>query len=107
MLPVIFSSADHYAKDIDVYVEAEETGNTVVKDIRRNDNGLAGVRWRSDYTGNVTIVVSITRATSRCGWCALVGRRNTVSTMDQVTGGGAPPNPNPGLDPASPASSAQ
>jgi len=75
-------AGDHYCKDIDVYVEAEETQNTLVKDVRRNDGGIAGVRWRSDYTGNVTVVVTIARASIRCGWCALVGRRNTVSSNE-------------------------
>jgi hypothetical protein len=75
-------AGDHYCKDIDVYVEAEETENTIVKDVRRNDGGIAGVRWRSDYTGNVTVVVNIVRSSIRCGWCALVGRRNTVSSNE-------------------------
>ncbi len=72
-------AGDRYCQDVDIFVEAEETGNTIVKDTRRKDNGLAGVRWRSDYNGNVTIVVSFARVTSRCGWCALVGRRGTVN----------------------------
>jgi hypothetical protein len=86
-------AGDHYCKDIDVYVEAEETQNTIVKDVRRNDGGIAGVRWRSDYTGNVTVVVTIARASIRCGWCALVGRRNTVSSNEAAAN-------NPGEAPA-------
>lgn len=74
---VFILAGDRYCEDVDVWVEAEETGNTIVKDTRRVSNGLAGVRWRSDYNGNVVVVVHFARVTSRCGWCALVGRRGT------------------------------
>jgi hypothetical protein len=73
-------AGDRYCEDVDVWVEAEGTGNTIVKDTRRVNNGLAGVRWRSDYNGSVNVVVHFAKVTSRCGWCALVGRRGTVNT---------------------------
>ena len=74
---VFIVAGDHYCEDVDVWVEAEETGNTIVKDTRKIHNGLAGVRWRSDYNGQVNVVVHFARVTSRCGWCAVVGRRGT------------------------------
>jgi hypothetical protein len=82
---VFIVSGDHYCQDIEVWIEAEETGNTIVKDTRKVQNGLAGVRWRSDYNGSVNVVVNFARVTSRCGWCALVGRRGTVSAPYEGT----------------------
>jgi len=70
---------DHYVEEVEVWVEAEETGNTIVKDTRRVRNGMAGVRWRSDYNGTVNVVVHFARVTDRCAWAALVGRRGTVA----------------------------
>jgi len=89
---VFVLAGDHYAEEVEVWVEAEETGNTIVKDTRRVRNGLAGVRWRSDYNGTVNVVVHFARVTDRCGWCALVGRRGTVAapyegTYSTVPGG--------------------
>ncbi len=77
---VFIVAGDQFCKDIEVWIEAEETGNTIVKDTRKAHNALAGVRWRSDYNGSVNVVVNFARVTSRCGWCALVGRRGTVGT---------------------------
>ena len=65
---------------------------------------MAGVHWRSDYNGSVNVVVNFARVTSRCGWCALVGRRGTVSAPYEgsfsTTAGGAqkldPNAPKPG-----------
>jgi hypothetical protein len=82
---VFILAGDRYCQDVDVWVEAEETANTIVKDTRRVDNGLAGVRWRSDYNGNVTIVVHFARVSSRCGWCALVGRRGTPTADANIS----------------------
>jgi len=82
---VFILSGDHYAEELEVWVEAEETGNTIVKDTRKVRNGLAGVRWRSDYNGNVNVVVHFARVTDRCGWCALVGRRGTVAAPYEGT----------------------
>jgi len=82
---VFVLAGDHYAEEVEVWVEAEETGNTIVKDTRRVRNGLAGVRWRSDYNGTVNVVVHFARVTDRCGWCALVGRRGTVNTPYEGT----------------------
>ncbi len=76
---VFIIAGDHYAENIEVWIEAEETGNTLVKDTRKAGNALAGVHWRSDYNGSVNVVVNFARVTSRCGWCALVGRRGTVN----------------------------
>jgi hypothetical protein len=89
---VFILAGDHYVEDVEVWIEAEETGNTIVKDTRRVRNGLAGVRWRSDYNGTVNVVVNFARVTSRCGWSALVGRRGTVAapyegTITTVPGG--------------------
>lgn len=80
---VFILAGDRFCQDVDVWVEAEETSNTIVKDTRKTSNGLAGVRWRSDYNGNVTIVVHFARVTSRCGWTALVGRRGTPNAEPQ------------------------
>ena len=82
---VFILAGDRFCQDVDVWVEGEETANTIVKDTRRVSNGLAGVRWRSDYNGNVTIVVHFARVSSRCGWCALVGRRGTVNMPDDIS----------------------
>ena len=75
---VFILAGDRYCEDVEVWVEAEDTGNTLVRDTRKAGNGLAGVRWRSDYNGSVNVVVHFARVSSRCGWCALVGRRGTV-----------------------------
>lgn len=89
---VFIVAGDRYCEDVDVWVEAEETGNTLVKDTRRVSNGLAGARWRSDYNGSVNVVVHFARVTSRCGWCALVGRRGTASAVLEP-GAGFPTTP--------------
>lgn len=89
---VFILAGDRYALDVDVWIESE-TGNSIVKDTRKVDNGLAGVRWRSDYNGTVTVVVHFAKVSSRCGWSALVGRRGTV--MAPSIGPGAPTTPGP------------
>jgi hypothetical protein len=96
---VFVIAGDHYCESLEVWIEAEETGNTLVKDTRKQSNGLAGVRWRSDYNGSVNVVVNFARVTSRCGWCALVGRRGTVNapyegTYSTVAGGATKLDPN-------------
>jgi hypothetical protein len=93
---VFIIAGDQYCQELEIWVEAEETGNTLVKDTRRAPNGLAGVRWRSDYNGTVDVVVHFARVTDRCGWCALVGRRGTVVTPYEGTAstlGGNRPSP--------------
>jgi hypothetical protein len=85
-------AGDRYVEEVEVWVEAEETGNTIVKDTRRVRNGLAGVRWRSDYNGTVNVVVHFARVTDRCAWSALIGRRGTVAapyegTFSTISGG--------------------
>ena len=89
---VFIVAGDRNCEDINVYIEAEETGNTIVKDTRRVHNGLAGTRWRSDYNGTVNVVVHFARVSDRCGWSALVGRRGTPTAtapmgIDTVPGG--------------------
>ena len=80
---VFIVAGDRKCEALSVYIEAEETGNTIVKDTRRVSNGLAGTRWRSDYNGVVNVVVHFNRVYDRCGWCALVGRRGTpTATAD-------------------------
>lgn len=74
---VFILAGDKYCQDVDVWIEVEDTGNTLVSDTRKTSNGLAGVRWRSDFNGTVNIVVHFARVSSRCGWSALVGRRGT------------------------------
>ena len=96
---VFIIAGDHYCENLEVWIEAEETGNTLVKDTRKEGNGLGGVHWRSDYNGSVNVVVNFARVTSRCGWCALVGRRGTVSapyegTYSTVAGGAQKLDPN-------------
>jgi hypothetical protein len=83
---VFILAGDRFCEDVEVWVEAEETANTLVKDTRLKHNGLAGVRWRSDYNGSVTVVVHFARVTSRCGWSALVGRRGTPTSTYQPGG---------------------
>ena len=73
---IFILAGDRYALDVDVWVESE-TGNDIVKDVRKVDNGLAAVKWRSDYNGSVTVVINFAKVTSRCSWAALVGRRGT------------------------------
>ena len=80
---VFVVAGDRNCQDVMVYIEAEESGNTIVKDTRRVHNGLAGTRWRSDYNGVVNVVVHFAQVSDRCGWCALVGRRGTpTATAD-------------------------
>ena len=83
---VFIVGGDRFCEGIEVWIEAEETGNTLVKDTRKARNGMAGVRWRSDYNGSVNVVVNFARVTSRCGWCALVGRRGTAAEPYDGTG---------------------
>jgi len=79
---MFIAAGDRNCEAMSVYIESEN-GNTLVKDIRRTRNGLAGVSWRSDYNGNVNVVVHFARVSDRCGWAALVGRRGTVrNTLD-------------------------
>lgn len=90
---VFIAAGDKYCKDVNIYVEAEGTRNTIKKDVRPVDNGLAGVGWRSDYTGVVNVVVHFARATDRCGWTVLAGRRGTLTASpepnDRTTPGAA------------------
>jgi hypothetical protein len=79
---VFVVAGDKYCQDVDIWIEAEETGNTLVKDTRRINNALAGVRWRSDYNGVVTVVVNFARVTSRCSWAAVAGRRGTANNPE-------------------------
>ena len=79
---VFVVAGDKFCQDVDVWIEAEETGNTLVKDTRRISNGLAGVRWRSDYNGVVNVVVHFARVSSRCSWAAVVGRRGTANNPE-------------------------
>lgn len=84
---VFILAGDRYALDTDVWIESEY-GNTIVKDTRKVDNGLCGVRWRSDYNGTATVVVHFARVTNRCGWAAVIGRRGTSTNVvpnDMVT----------------------
>ncbi len=73
---IFLLAGDKNCLDPDVWIESEN-GNVLVKDTRKFDNGLCGVRWRSDYSGTVNCVVNFARVKSRCGWAALVGRRGT------------------------------
>ena len=82
---VFIVAGDRYCEAVEVWIEAEETGNTIVKDTRRVSNGLAGTRWRSDYNGTVNVVVHFARVSSRCSWCALVGRRGTPTAPSENT----------------------
>ena len=79
---VFVVAGDKFCQDVDVWIEAEETGNTLVKDTRRISNALAGVRWRSDYNGVVNVVVHFARVSSRCSWAAVVGRRGTANNPE-------------------------
>lgn len=87
---VFIVAGDKNAKDVDVWIQSE-TGNTIVKDTRKIDNGLCGVRWRSDFNGTANVVVHFARATSLCGWSAVIGRRGTVSFPDEQQGDIVPP----------------
>lgn len=82
---VFVVAGDKYCQDVDVWIEAEETGNTLVKDTRRISNALAGVRWRADYNGVVNVVVHFARCSSRCSWAAVVGRRGTANNPEDGT----------------------
>lgn len=77
---VFIAAGDKACKDVNIYVEAEGTRNTIKKDTRPVDNGLAGVGWRSDYNGVVNVGVHFAKATDRCGWTVLAGRRGTLMT---------------------------
>jgi len=75
---IFILGGDKYLLDPDVWIESE-FGNTIVKDTRKFDNGMCGVRWRSDYNGTANVVVHFARATSRFAWAAVMGRRGTSS----------------------------
>jgi hypothetical protein len=96
---IFIVSGDRNCQAMQIWVEAEVTGNTIVKDTRRDRRGMAGVGWRSDYNGSVNVVVNFARVDGRCGWCALVGRRGT--TAASVEGAVGTP-----ATPAAPAASA-
>jgi hypothetical protein len=90
---VFIAAGDYNCEALEIWIEAEQTGNTLAKDTRLIRNGLAGVRWRSDYNGTVNVVVHFARVLGRCGWCGIVGRRGTVAIPDQnavSTPAGAP-----------------
>ena len=105
---VFILAGDKFCLDVDVWVEdggQGGSGNTIVRDSRKVDNGLCGVRWRSQFNGSVLVVVHFARVTSRCGWAALVGRRGTLNNPYQQTittspggsggpAGGGTPSPN-------------
>jgi hypothetical protein len=73
---IFILAGDSNCLDPDVWIETEQ-GNVLVKDTRRVENGLCGVRWRSDYSGTVNCVVHFHKVKTRCAWAALVGRRGT------------------------------
>jgi len=75
---IFILGGDRYLLDPDVWIESEY-GNTIVKDTRKVDNGMCGVRWRSDYNGTANVVVHFARATSRFAWSAVIGRRGTAT----------------------------
>ncbi len=84
---IFIIAGDRYCEDVNMWIESEE-GNDIVKDTRKMDNGLAGVRWRSDYSGTVEVIVHFARVSSLCHWSALMGRRGTPTAAvpnDQVT----------------------
>lgn len=91
---VVIAAGDRYCKDINIYVEAEQTRNLIKKDVRPVDNGLAGVGWRSDYNGVVNIVVHFAKATDRCGWTVIAGRRGTLTARSDEPGSTLPGQPN-------------
>ena len=77
---VFIVAGDRFCEDIALYIESEESGNTIVKDTRRLHNGVSGTRWRSDYSGVVNVAIFFARTYDRCRWCSLVGRRETLRT---------------------------
>ncbi|MEA3207393.1 MAG: hypothetical protein QOE70_450 [Chthoniobacter sp.] len=95
---IFILGGDKYLLDPDVWIESEY-GNTIVKDTRKYDNGMCGVRWRSDYNGTANVVVHFARATSRCAWAAVMGRRGTSTNRVPNEFGTAAPSisiPTPG-----------
>lgn len=87
---IFILAGDRFCLDTDVWIQSE-SGNTIVRDTRKMDNGLCGVRWRSDYNGEALVVVHFARVTSRCAWAALIGRRGNANA-----GLGTEPSPGPG-----------
>lgn len=84
---IFIIAGDRYCNDVNMWIESE-VGTTLVKDTRKMDNGLAGVRWRSDYNGSATVIVHFVSVSSLCDWAALMGRRGTPTAEvpnDQAT----------------------
>lgn len=79
---IFIIGGDKYTQDLDIWIESE-TGNTIVKDTRPIQNGMAGVSWRSDYNGTVNVVVHFARVSSRTAWAALAGRRGNLAFPDK------------------------
>jgi hypothetical protein len=76
---VFVVAGNHNCVDLDVWVEAEETGNTFAADSHYRHTGLGGVRWRAEHDGEVQLVVHFAKFSSRCGWNAILGRRSSPS----------------------------
>lgn len=79
---IFIIGGDKYTQDLDIYIESE-AGNTIVKDTRAIQNGMAGVSWRSDYNGTVNVVVHFAKVTDRTSWAAVAGRRGGATFPDK------------------------
>jgi hypothetical protein len=94
---IFIIGGDKYTQDLDIWIESE-TGNTIVKDTRPIQNGMAGVSWRSDYNGTVNVVVHFARVSSRTAWAALAGRRGNLAFPDKGVSPGYTTQPTSPID---------
>lgn len=90
---IFIIGGDKYTQDLDIWIESE-SGNTIIKDTRPIQNGMAGVSWRSDYNGTVNVVVHFAKVSSRTAWAALAGRRGNLAFPDKGIAPGYTTQPN-------------
>lgn len=78
---VFLVGSDDFAEDVDIYVY-DEVGQLIVDD-RRSRSQLAGVQFRSSYTGYVKAYLHIPRRFSGpAAWYVLAGRRGASMDSD-------------------------
>lgn len=65
-----------------LWIENEDHSRILVRDTRNYQNGLAGVRWASDYNGSAHVVVEFSDPKNVKKWGVLVGRRPYVENKE-------------------------
>jgi len=90
-------AGDRNALGVELWVEDPDTGGVIIKDTRRLENGVAGVNWRSDFSGKANVIIHFARVVNHCAWSSLIGSRGTTPTRP------AAPVSTPVAPPAKPA----